>query len=44
MFLELTKSKQLKRAKEVYNSLHKKMWDISQSKSEEQYLPSYMAE
>ncbi len=44
LFLKLTKSKQLKRGQEVYNLLVKRMWDIVQSKTEEEYLPNYLSE
>ncbi|HOP03969.1 MAG TPA: 1-acyl-sn-glycerol-3-phosphate acyltransferase [Tenuifilaceae bacterium] len=42
--LKITKSKQLKRGVAVHELLVKRMWDIVQSKTEEEYLPNYLSE
>ena len=42
--LKLRNSDKLKRAKEVHANLSSKMWNLVQSKSEEEFLPNYLDE
>lgn len=44
ILLNITDSKQVNKAKEVRQALISKLWDLVQSKSEEDYLPNYLSE